>query len=215
MPPLTLPPLAPIANKESFIERFGDWISGIFSTADDVYNQLTDDEKRAAVWGSGLIHVIDQNITAAPDDVKTLIQAAFPDLSIDVVHGFLDELRSRVDTLQSEIPLTLEDAIVWAQKYLASYHGTGTTLDIIRSTAASILQTLLSPTTPIQKFISIGLTIFHLIVKPHVAAVTATINANLAASLPEPIAPAPLVPGTPEFEAAVQAEVARRFNGNG
>lgn len=203
MPPVSATPLIPIAVHESLLQRFGDWISGIFSSADDVYNKLTDDEKRAAVWGSGLIHVVEQNIDAAPDAVKIAIQTAFPDLSIDVVQGFLDELRNRVDTLNSETPLTLEDAITWAQNYLKNYQGTGTTLDIIRSTAAQILQTLLSPTTPIQKFISIGLMVFHLIVKPHVQAVTAP--------APTPVDPSTLTPGTQAFEDAVNAEVARRL----
>lgn len=203
MPPVSTTPLAPIAKREDLIERFGDWISQLFNSvdsADSLYNTLTDDEKRAAVWGSGIIHVIDQNLEALPSDVITLLQTAFPDLSIDVVHGFLDELRDAVDTTQSEIPLTLEDAITWAQAYLKSHSDKGTIFDQIRTTAANILVSLFSPETPIQKIITIGLDVYHLIVQPHVAAVTAAPAANeLPGALPPPASnntSAPSVTGT-------------------
>lgn len=200
MPPVSTTPLAPVASKENFIERFGDWFGHLFSSvdsADSLYNTLTDDEKRAAIWGSGIIHLVDQKISALPADVVTAIQTAFPDLSIDVVHGFLDELRDAVDTTQSQIPLTLEDAVAWAQAYLKAHSTSGSIFDQIRTTAVNILVTLFSPITPIEKIITIGVGVYHLIVKPHVAAVLGTAVPSPAANELPGALPPPAVDNTP------------------
>jgi len=164
-------PLAPIASKESFIERFGDWIEGIFHKSEDIYNTLEETAKKAAVWGSGLIAVVNTQLNALPTMVIDLIKQKFPDLSIDVVHGFLDILRTKIDNAASQIPLTLEDAIAWLQNFLANHKSTSDSIwGVISATAGQILATLFSPETAIEKFLSIGLWIYHLIVKPHVEA---------------------------------------------
>lgn len=162
-------PLAPIASKESFIERFGDWISGIFSKSEKLYDSLLEEEKKAGVWASGIIALISANLNAEPAAVIALLQLKFPDLSLDVVHGFLDNLRIKLDNLQSEIPLTLEDAITWGQKFLAQHVHDDGTFAVIRTTAVNILAIMFSPETAVEKFIEIGLYVYHMIVKPHIA----------------------------------------------
>lgn len=199
-----LTPLAPIANKESFIERFGDWIEGLFTKSEDIYNSLTDAEKKASVWASGIISVANTYINDVPSVLWTVIQAKFPDLSENIVHGFIDKLRARVDNLQSAIPLTLTDALLWLQNYLKQYHSDHNLLNAISTNAYNILSIMLSPTTAIEKLINIGVYVYHLIVKPHVA------PAPVEVPLPAPVA-APLIPGTPEFDAAVNAEVEKRM----
>lgn len=165
-----LTPLAPIANKESFIQRFGDWIEGLFHKSEDIYNALTEAEKKAAVWASGLVSVVNTYINDVPDVLWAVIQEKFPDLSANVVQGFIDKLRSRVDNLQSEIPLTLTDALVWLQSYLKQYHSDHELLNAISTNVYNILVIMLSPGTAFEKLISIGVYVYHLIVKPHVQA---------------------------------------------
>jgi len=165
-----LTPLAPIANKESFIERFGDWIEGLFHKSEDIYNALTEAEKKAAVWASGLISVANTYINSVPAELWAVIQAKFPDLSENIVHGFIDKLRERVDNLQSAIPLTLLEALTWLQNYLRQYHSDHNLLNAISTNAYNILSIMLSPGTAIEKLISIGVYVYHLIVKPHVQA---------------------------------------------
>ncbi len=164
-------PLAPIATKENFIERFGDWITGLFHSSEHTYNTLLEEEKKAGIWASGIIAVINNDLNAVPTEVIAILQQKFPDLSLDVVHGFLDNLRIKLDNLQSEIPLTLEDAVVWAQKFFLQHTHDEGTWAVIRTTAVNLLAIMFSPETVVQKFIEVGLYIYHMIVKPHVEAV--------------------------------------------
>lgn len=171
MEAVALTPLAPIASKESFIERFGDWIEGLFHKSEDVYNTLEETAKKAAIWGSGLIAVVNTQLIALPASVIALIKLKFPDLSVDVVHGFLDILRTKIDNAVSQIPLTLEEAIAWLQTFLSNHKAANDSIwGVISATAGQILATLFSPETAIEKFLSIGVWLYHLIVKPHVEA---------------------------------------------
>lgn len=163
-------PLAPIATKENFIERFGDWITGLFHSSEKTYNSLLEEEKKAGVWASGIIALLNANLNALPAEVIALLQQKFPDLSLDVVHGFLDNLRIKLDNLQSEIPLTLEDAITWGQTFFLKHVHDDSAWAIIRTTATNLLAIMFSPETTVEKFIEVGLYIYHMIVKPHVAA---------------------------------------------
>lgn len=165
-------PLVAIATKESFIERFGDWITGLFHSSEIMYNSLLEEEKKAGVWASGIIALISTNLDTEPTAVIALFQLKFPDLSLDVVHGFLDNLRIKLDNLQSEIALTLQDAIAWGQKFLAQHVSDTGTFAVIRTTAVNILAIMFSPETAVEKFIEVGLYIYHMIVKPHIAATT-------------------------------------------
>lgn len=163
-------PLAPIASKENFIERFGDWITGLFHSSEKTYNSLLEEEKKAGVWASGIIALLNANLNVLPGEVIALLQLKFPDLPLDVVHGFLDNLRIKLDNFQSEIPLTLEDAIFWGQKFLSSHVHDNSAWVIISTTATNLLAVMFSPETSVQKFIEVGLYIYHMIVRPHVEA---------------------------------------------
>lgn len=167
---VAITPLAPIANKESLIERFGDWFAGLFHKSETIYEELEEDAKKAAVWGSGIVAVVNVSLDKIPAEVIVLLQQKFPDLSLDVVHGFLDTLRMKIDTTSSEIPLTLEEAITWLQGFLSKHKDDKSVWGYISSIAGNILSTLLSPATPIEKFLSIAVYVYHAIVKPHVEA---------------------------------------------
>lgn len=171
---MTQTPLAPIAAHENFIQRFGDWITGVFEHSQSLYNQLEDEAKKAAIWGSGLIASVNSMLTALPADVIAFIKQKFPDLSLDTVHGFLDILRTKLDNLSTNIPLTLEEAVKWLQGFLSAHKSNDHSIwSTISAAASTILATLFSPGTLVEKFISIGLWVYHIIVAPHVTGATA------------------------------------------
>lgn len=163
-----------VAPHEDFLERLEDWLENLFSEADSLYNHLSDEEKAAAVWGSGVISCINTYIDKAPADVINLLQTAFPTLSVDNVHGFLDEVLNSINTIQGEVPLTLEDAIAAMQAYLKLHQGSFWAT--ISGAAATLISTLMSPETAVEKFISIGVTLYQTIIRPHVTATAATID---------------------------------------
>lgn len=210
-------PLAPIAAKENFIERFGDWISGLFGHAETVYQQLEDEAKKAAVWGSGIISVLNLTIGKTPEVVKQLFQAKFPELSFDVIQGFLDRLQQRFDSASNNIALTLDQAIQWAQGWLASHKDDNSAWGIISSAASNFLSILFSPGTAIEKFISIGVYVYHMIVKPHVEAPLPAPVQEQAVD-PAGASPVAILPdgstvavGSDAWNAAVEAEVNKRL----
>lgn len=163
-------PLAPIANKESFIQRFGDWIEGLFHVAENDFAKLDDEAKKAAVWGSGIIAVINANLSSVPSVVISIIQAKFPEVHLDILQGFLNQLQQKFDAVAATT-VTLEDAVKWAQEWLSTHKASNDNAwAAISSAAANVLSILFSPETAVEKFISIGVYVYHMIVKPHVAA---------------------------------------------
>lgn len=156
-----------ILDVESAIERLGEWIASEFNAAEKVYNDLSDDEKKGATWAYGVIAVVNANIDKDASIIIPLIQLKFPDLSLDVIHGFIEMVLNDINGVQNGIPLTLEDAINALAKYLGSLHGDA--WKAISQTLGNLLAVLFSPTTPIQKFVSVAELIYQAIVKPHVA----------------------------------------------
>lgn len=150
------------------LSKLGLFMKPIIKQGEDIYDTLTDDEKKAAQWASGIIAVVNQNIDAAPPVIIDLLKIKFPDLSLDVVHGFLETLLTKISNVQTEIPVTLEDAITGLQKYLKQHEGDNNIWGIISKTATTILTVLFSPETPAQKIEAVLEYVYHLIVKPHV-----------------------------------------------
>lgn len=151
------------------VERFGEWVSSEFNSAAKLYDELTELEKEAANWAYGLIAVINANLDKDATLIIPLIQTAYPKLSLDVVHGFIDTVLTDLNIFQQDVPLTLEDAI----KQLAGYLKTlkGIFWGAMSQTIGNCLVILFSPETPIQKIAQLAETIYQMIVKPHVVAV--------------------------------------------
>ena len=143
--------VATVATKETVIEEIGDFFESLFDPQAKLYNELSEAEKQAATYGSGLIAIVNANLNGSPAVVQAEIQRLFPSLDLSVVQGFFDELQKAVDPSNTSNPLTLADAITWAQGYLKLH--AGGIWEIISSTAASIITTLLSPETPIEKIV--------------------------------------------------------------
>lgn len=209
-------PLAPIANKETFIQRVGDWFEGLFEHLESAYDQLEDLAKKAAVWGSGVIAVVNANLTANATVVEAALKLAFPDLDLSTVQGFLDNLKNQLDAANTSIPLTFEAAIQWLQGYLSTHKATGDGVwGTISSAASNLLSIMFSPETAIEKFINVGVYVYQMIVKPHVATVAAAAAApaetETAEVNPDGTPVQTMVVGSDEWNAAVDAEVQKRL----
>jgi hypothetical protein len=170
----------------SVIQQLGSWFGIVIDKGEQLYEELSDEEKQAAQWGSGVLAVVNQDLNAIPADVIKVIEQKFPELDLDTLHGFIDELRNKVDTVQSQIPLTLEDAIAWLQGHLKKYEGDNTTLGIITKGLANILALIFVPGTAAQKIGGALEYIYHLIIKPHVQGTTAAQTAQSPEPAPTP-----------------------------
>lgn len=153
---------------EKIATDIGDWFKSEASAAEKLYDSLSDEEKQAATWAYGVLAVINANLSG---DVATviipLIQKAFPDLSLDNLQGFVDELLVAAKAAETP-PLTLVDGLTALVKYLSQF--SGTFWGALTQTLGSELTILMSPGTAIQKITQTAELIYQIIVKPKVAA---------------------------------------------
>jgi hypothetical protein len=148
------------------VKKFGDWFADIFKHSEELYEKLTDEEKKAAEWAYGVIAVVNANLDKVPAEIKEIIADKYPDLSPDLIHGFLDRLLNDLKAVDNKIPLTLEDALEALKTYLSKLDGD--VWKTISSGVGSALAVLLSPGTPVQKFTAVAEYIYQVFVKPHV-----------------------------------------------
>jgi hypothetical protein len=152
------------------LTKLGLFMKPIIKSGEDIYDLLTEDEKKAAQWSSGLIAIVNNNIDKTPSVIIQLVQTKFPDLSLDVIHGFIDTLLNKLKFVQGEIPLTLEDAVAKLQAFLKQHEGDHNVWGIISKAAVTVLTLLFSPGSEAQKIEASLEYIYHLIVVPHVTA---------------------------------------------
>jgi len=150
------------------LNKLGLFMKPIIKSGEDIYDMLTEDEKKAAQWASGLFAIVNNNIDQTPQVIIDLLKLKFPDLSLDVVHGFIDTLLNKLKFAQGEIPLTLEDAVAKLQAYLKQHEDDHNVWGIISKAGVTILTLLFSPGTEAQKIEAALEYIYHLIIKPHV-----------------------------------------------
>lgn len=156
-----------IVDIESAVQRFGIWVKDEFSAAETVYDKLTVDEKQAATWAYGVIAVVNANVDKDAALIIPIIQLKYPTLSLDVIHGFIDTVLNDIKVVQANVPVTLEDAINALAAYLKTLNGSA--WEQISQGLGNLLAIAFSPTTPIQKFISVAELVYQYITKPHVA----------------------------------------------
>jgi hypothetical protein len=153
---------------ENAINSIGSWIKAIFSNAEKIYDLLSEDEKKAAGYAYGVIAIANKYVNQV-DLILPAIQKAYPGLSTDVLHGFIDIVLKDLNAVQSHVPLTLDEAISELAAYLKSKNGN--TWKIISQGLGSLLAVLLSPETPIQKFTAVAELVYQAIVKPKVESI--------------------------------------------
>lgn len=150
------------------LTKLGLFMKPIIKSGEDIYDMLSEDEKKAAQWSSGVIAIVNNNIDQTPQVIIDLIKVKFPELSLDVIHGFIDTLLNKLKFIQGEIPLTLEDAVAKLQAFLKQHENDKSVWGIISKASVTILTLLFSPGTEAQKIEASLEYIYHLIVKPHV-----------------------------------------------
>lgn len=156
------------------LSQFGAWFKPIIKDGEDTYDTLEVTAQKALQEGSGVIAVFNQDLDATPADIKALLQKAFPSLSFDVVHGFIETILNKMGAVQKDIPVTFDDAIVAFQGFLKQHQEDNSFLGRISKFLAGEFTILASPETPIQKIDDSLEYVYHLIVKPHVAAIVST-----------------------------------------
>lgn len=150
---------------ENLISRFGSWVEDLFNHSKKAWEALTETEQQVAQWAYGVIAIINANVNDL-SPVLDIIAEKYPTLSPDVLHGFLDTLIKDIGIVQTDTPLTLQQAIQEIAKYLGTLKGdfwSG-----MSQIVGSLLSILFSPDTPVQKFIAAAEYGYRAIVKPHV-----------------------------------------------
>jgi len=152
---------------ESLINRFGQWVAKLFDNSEKIYKLLTDEEKKYAEWSYGVIAIINNHVDDVDEALKQ-IGIKYPDVSMDVIHGFLEKIVIDTKIVVADTPLTLKDAAQAVATHLSRLEGQ--TWQQISQTLGNLLAIAFSPDTPVQKFIAAAEYIYRAIVKPHVEA---------------------------------------------
>lgn len=170
----------------SFLKTVEGWFgigtpatTNVVTTAENAYQALLKDEQNAAAFMSGGLAIINNNIAIDSKLVAPIIASVFPNFPLtDITNGFIT-LASTLTTVQSEIPTTLEGAISLIQAYLKPKQGNDWIIAV--QGLVSLGATLISPVTPIQKFVSVIQYVYDDIITPllglHKSAPVATVNA--------------------------------------
>ena len=153
---------------------FISWVEKIFGqggnsttvaqSAEQAYQNLLKEEQDAAAWISGSIAIINQNITIDSTLVAPIIKSVFPNVDPNVIEQTLVKLAATVTQVQSSIPTTLEGAIAVIQAYLQPKQGNFWVTEV--QGLVNLGATLVSPSTPIQKFVAVGEFVYQDIVTP-------------------------------------------------
>lgn len=154
-----------ITEIADLITRFGGWVKALFDNAEKLYEKLTDEEKQAADWAYGVIAILNKYADEVPGALEQ-IGIKYPELSSDVLHGFLDTLITDIKVTVDQTPLTLEQAAYVVTEYLKTLKGQ--TWEQISQMFGNLLAVMFSPTTPVQKFIGVAEFVYKAIVKPKV-----------------------------------------------
>jgi hypothetical protein len=133
-------------------------IVGIAATpATTLFSQLTPAEQAAAQWVSGAIAVINQNPSIEGSLLVPIIQSVFPNTDLTPLITLANSVGS------GNTVTTVEDAIGVIQAYLKPK--TGNVWITAVQGLVSLGATLVSPATPVQKFVAVGEYVYQDIVK--------------------------------------------------
>ncbi len=107
-----------------FLKIFA-FFSHLFAGAKKTWQHVEPEVQNAMLHSTGIVDVINKNITQTPQFILELIKKQFPQLPVEKIEAMLKkaavELKLVDDSLNPDALTTLE-AI---QKYLASHNGTG------------------------------------------------------------------------------------------
>jgi len=151
-------------QKETLLEKIGSWFAGLFNDGIALYNSLPQADQQALVNGSGIIAIIAKNLTQPQAAVTALIQQLYPTVDPALIQGFLEQIQAL--KAPNETPaIGLENVVGWVQGYLLQ-HNSGSFLAIASTDLYTILTTLFTPETPVEKIIALGTVVYQIIIKP-------------------------------------------------
>ncbi len=119
-----------------FLHIFTD----LFNAAERAWNKLKPDVQNALVHGSGIIKLISDNIDKAPDELFTIIQTKYPDIT-------KEKLESGLGDVAKYLEIDLSGDLTSVLKNLQTYFSMqqGKFWDISRSVLSQILAFALAP----------------------------------------------------------------------
>lgn len=138
------------SKKQSFLNKFFQWAKFFFLTMDGAYNKLSKSEQELSKQASGLIAIINKNLTANPDFVLEVINSKYPNLNREKIFEILKKAGIIFGVIDNTFDGTLEDALIKIQDLLKNTPSKNIWV-IITQTIVVIAVEILSPTTPIQK----------------------------------------------------------------
>jgi hypothetical protein len=138
---------------------------GLFNAAKKQWIKLEALEQTTATYASGLIAIINKDLTQIPDEFWAVVQANFPALTKDQVTAWMNSAVKFLDIANADASLSFEDALAALQAYLSKH--TGNAWIVATQGLVGVFLTVISPNiSDIQKITSIMEYIYLDIVKP-------------------------------------------------
>lgn len=148
----------------SFFKSVEQDVVHIFTSSNTAYDNLVKEEQYAATWVSGSLAIINQNLTVDSDLLIPIIQSKFPNVTLATIESTYVALTAKIATVQSTIPTTLSAAITAIQGYLLPKSGNDWIVAV--QGLFNLAATLVSPSTPLQKFAASLEYVYNDIIKP-------------------------------------------------
>lgn len=148
----------------SFFKSVEQDVVHIFVSSSTSYDNLLKEEQDAATWVSGSLAIINQNLTVDAPLLIPIIQSKFPNVTLATIEATYVALTAKIATFQSNLPTTLADAITAIQGYLLPKSGNDWIVAV--QGLFSLGATLVSPVTPVQKFVAALEYVYTDIIKP-------------------------------------------------
>lgn len=131
---------------------FFTWLEDLFNSAEKAWHKLEPEVQAALIHGSGVIKVINENLTATPDAVFTIIEKVFPDLTKENLQAGLTKISAGLAIAEGVDNPDLLTLIKNLQTYLSGLKGKF--WEGASSTLAQLLTIALTPNeTPFAKVV--------------------------------------------------------------
>lgn len=152
----------------TFIESIGDFFVGLFNKVEKAWKQLSPEIKAATLQASGIIAIINANVSATPAVIWSLIETQFPGITQESVTSAIVKANNTVNAVNTVADTaSFEEALLAIQKYLSGLEGNK--FIIVVKTVVTLLADVFAPgETIIQKIELVLEYVYQELVKPHV-----------------------------------------------
>lgn len=150
-------------------------VTELFNAAEGEYLKLAPEVRAAAATASGIIAIVNKEVSAVPSDVWALIQTKYPNVSQESVTAVLIKANNVVNGANAlALNATFDEALAALNAYLQTLSG-NVWITVIKAIVA-IAVDVLTPGTVIQKVELVLEYIYQNLVKPHLALNTAVVE---------------------------------------